>query len=196
MKGLLIALSLIVNLQDPLTPRLPRLSDSGVAAIQNAAKGRTMFDFVGLTDFDHGTLKLHVTSNRAVIAFNTGRAAAANARYTPLPEERLDTVRVQCGDADLNELFLCARVRVIRPDKTEVQPLSYSALPAEHENTRGVVWTSHEVHAAYAVSQLTDGFTVVYTATDGAEWTFDVSAQDAGEKLLLKVAADIQQPVI
>jgi hypothetical protein len=176
--------------------RVPRLTDSAVAAIQNVAKTRSRFDFGGLSEYDHGTQKILVTSNRATIAFRSAQAALGQRRYSPTPQERIDTVLVQCGDPDPHEFFECARVRVMRSDKTQIQPLSYSAGPMEYQSPGGETWAAYEVFALYAASDLSDGFLVNYLARDGSEFNFEVSAKDAEEKLLLKIPNEEMSPVI
>jgi hypothetical protein len=191
-----VTMSLIASQQASPPRPIPRLSAPAVSAIQNLAKNKRFYDFVGLSEYDHGRLKLLVTSNRAIIAYKTAAAAERNRSYTPPAQERLDTVNIECGDSDLLEIFECSRVRVMGPDKSEIQPLMYSSRPTDHTNTSGDRWTVHEVRAVYSVEELSDGFLVEYASYDGTEWTFEVSPDDAQEKLLLKLAEEPVRPAI
>jgi hypothetical protein len=184
---MIFAAIMAASQQPPPQRPMPRLSDRVVSAIQNLAKDKRFYDFVGLSEYDHGALKLFVTSNRAKIAYETAKAAESNQRYTPLGEERLDTVNIECGDFNLQETFECSRVRVMRRDKSEIQPLSYSSKPMDYINASGNHWTVHEVWAAFSARELDDGFIIEYVSYDGVESTFEVSPEDAREKLLLKV---------
>ena len=185
--GMIFAAITAASQQAPPPRPIPRLSDRVVSAIQNLAKDKRFYDFVGLSEYDHGRLKLLVTSNRANIAYETARAAESNQRYTPLAEERLDTVNIECGDSDLRKIFECSRVRVMQRDKSEIRPLSYSSKPKEYINASGKHWTVHEVWAAFSARELSDGFIIEYASYDGIEWTFEVSPEDARERLLLKL---------
>ena len=185
--GMIFAAITAASQQVPPPRPFPRLSDRAVSAIQNLARGKRFYDFVGLSEYDHGSLKLLVTSNRANIAYKTAKGAESNHRYTPLAEERLDTVNIECGDSDLRKIFECSSVRVIRRGKSEIHPLSYSSKPMDYFNASGNHWTVHEVWAVFSARELSDGFIVEYTSYDGIEWTFEVSPEDAREKLLLKL---------
>ena len=179
--------SLTAPQQAPPPQPIVRLSDRAVSAIQNLAKNKRFYDFVGLSEYDHGRLKLLVTSNRAIIAYETARAAESDRSYTPESLERLDTVNIECGDSDLRAIFECSRVRVMRRDKSEIQPASYFDRPNDYRNASGARWTVHEVQAVFAARELSDGFVIEYASDDGIEWTFEVSPEDAREKLLLKL---------
>ena len=172
----------------PTTPAAPtlRLTDRHVAAIQSLTKGKPAYDFLGLSHSSGGTQRLHVISNRAEIAWKTAKAADSNGRYTPPLNERVDVVVISCGDSDLADIFECSRVRVTRPDKVEVKPLSYSAGPNVYKNGLGGTWTVREVFATYPVLPLAGGFIVDYASFDGTQWTFEISRGDAEQKLLLK----------
>jgi hypothetical protein len=175
----------------PQYPRpIPRMSDRFVSAIQALAKNKRFYDFLGLSDYDHASLKLLVTSNRANIGYETARAAENNERYTPPAEERLDTVNIECGDSRLQKIYECSVVRVKRRDGSEVQPLSYSARPRDYVAASGERWVVHEVWAAFSPRELSDGFVVEYTSYDGVDSTFEVSPEDARERLLLKLEED------
>ena len=71
-------------------------------------------------------------------------------------------------------------------DKVEVKPLSYSAGPNVYTNALRARWTVRDVTATYPATQLARGFLVHYASFDGSEWSFEVSREDAEEKLLLK----------
>lgn len=192
---LTVRVCLTASPQAPSGQPIPQLSDRAISAIQDVAKSNSFYDFAGLPDYDHERRKLFVTSNRATIAYKTALAVLNNARYTPAPSERLDVVHIECGDSDLRHLFECSRVRVTRPDKTEIRPLAYSSEPRAYSNSSGDRWTVREVSTAYSVEDLSDGFLVEYVSADGVEWTFEVSPDEARERLLLKLANDAPVPI-
>jgi len=188
--GMIFAAIAAASLRPPSPRPIPRMSDRLVSAVQALAKDKRFYDFVGLSDYDHASLKLLVTSNRANIGYETARAAENNERYTPLAEERLDTVNIECGDSRLQKMFECSIVRVMRRDRSEIQPLSYSAKPIDYVSASGKHWVVHEVWAIFSPRELSDGFVVEYTSYDGVESTFEVSPEDAREQLLLKLEED------
>jgi hypothetical protein len=168
------------------TAAVPRLTERHIAAIQESIKGKPSYDFLGLHQSIGAAQRLHVTSNRVLIALRTAEAAGGDGTYTPPSDARGDTVLVACGAAEVGSIFECTRVRVTRPDKVEVKPLSYSAGPNVYTNALGAHWTVREVSATYPAVQLAHGFVVHYASLDRTEWSFEVSREDAEEKLMLK----------
>jgi hypothetical protein len=181
--------------QAPSNSTYPLLSDSTIAAIQEIARRESYDDFAGLADYDHGTRRLYLNSNRAAIAFETGEAEQNGVRYSVPPAQRRDMVQIECGDSNLPTMFGCARVRVTRANGSEAQPLYYSSAPRQFSNRSGETWTVLMVAATYAVDDLRDGFLVEYGSAEGLEWSFEVSATAAEERLLLKLVNELPKPV-
>lgn len=165
-----------------------RMSDALVSAIQALTKDRTESEFLGISEMRDDSHALHVNSFRALIAWQTAKANDGGGRFRPPANDRMDVVTVDCGDADIGDVFECSRVRVISPGKRVVKPFSYTAGPKTYRNAMGAKWTVREVFATYHALDLKEGFSVDYADFGGTEWTLVVSAEDAAEKLLLKVS--------
>src|SRR5207247_532575 len=161
-------------------PSMPPLTDRVVSEIQDFAK-RTS---ITVPLLGQGK-RIFVTSARGQIAYKTPKEGT-NARYTPPPEFRSDIVVINCGNAEFGEIFECSRVRVRLPNKREIKPLSYLAQPNTYHNGFGAQWTVRTVLVKYSAPELRDGFSIEYASFDGTEWTFEVSAKQAEEILLLK----------
>jgi hypothetical protein len=141
----------------------------------------------GLSHYHNGSTYLWVNSHRSLIALKLEEAKAGGGRYTPPPGLRTDVVTVACGDEELASRANCLRVTVIGPDGRRVPARTYSAGPRVYTNALGARWTVRKVHATYDVGLLRQGFRVLYGDDSGTEWTFEVSAEDAREKLLLQM---------
>ena len=191
----------------PTAPSVPQLTGQPLAAIQEFAKDpkdcryqgpgpqcRLENDFWPLVDYADGSSKVVVSSTRGTIALLTWKASTTNGRYTPPPNQP-DTVQVQCGDSDLGDIFECARVRLLTPEKRVVKPVSYAAGPRAYRNALGARWSVREVLAVYAIRELREGFSVDYASFNGTEWTFEVSAEDARNRLFLKIGETVAPAV-
>ena len=158
-----------------------RMSNALVNALLGVAKERSSSSLVGLSKSVNGGPALHVLSYRTWIAWRYASAAEQGGRFTPPPDMRLDVVKVSCGDSDLRHIFECSLVSVINAEGNRVAPVFYSAGPRIYRN--GL----REVTAIYHTHDLADGFTVTFADVEGSEWSFEVSADDAENELLLKV---------
>lgn len=164
---------------------VPRISDVLLERIQEAARAGSTYAFLGLSEFEDGSLRLSVRSNRSLIAFNTAKATESGGRYRPSADLRQDLVLVHCGDSDLGDKFDCTSVTVKRLDGRRVPPLSYTAGRNAYRNAMGATWTVREVGATYLPRDLVNGFTVDYADDGGNEWTMTVTAADFAEKLMM-----------
>ena len=158
-----------------------RMSNDLVNALHGIAKERSSSSLVGLSKSVNGSLALRVLSYRTLIAWRYASAAEQGARFTPPNDMRLDVVKVSCGDSDPQHLFECSLVSVMNAEGKRVPPVFYSAGPRIYRN--GL----REVSSIYHIHDLTDGFTVTFADVNGSEWSFEVSADDAENELLLKV---------
>ncbi len=187
--GGLFAASLRPNVSGPprsaKAPAPPRIGGALLASIREAASRGWIWD-LGLTDASGGSLRLSIYSGRGLTASKISSAALSGGRYAP--KSIVDTVDIYCGSGYTFETrFECARVSVRATDGRKVRPLSYSARTKVYTNALGAKWRVREVAAHYSVGPLANGFSVDYAGTDETEWTFEVSAEDAAEKLLLKL---------
>ncbi len=190
--GLAAGIPLMASQRPPAREPVPLLNDPAITEIQKMAREKSPYDFTGLAEYDHGSMKVLVFSNRAEIAYKT----AVNPRYAPSPEDRLDTVQIRCGDPDLMKLLGCQSVRVTLPDKTEIRPVSYDEEPKTYEDSSGVRWTSHEIRVIYSARDLSDGFVVDYVYADGIQDTLTVSPETARDSLLLKIDNSPARPIV
>lgn len=167
------------------TAAAPRITDSLLSEIREAAaKGGTYWGFL---QSEGDSLRIHVLSNRAVIASKIIDAAASGGRFTPPAELRDDVILVKCGDHDIGEIFQCARVALKDTNGRAVKPISYSAETNSYSNALGARWSVREVFATYPVAGLAAGFAVDFAGTDGTEWTFLVNKFEAADGLLLRL---------
>lgn len=162
------------------------MSDALVDALLGVAKERSSSSLVGLSKSVNGGPALHVLSYRTLIAWRYASAAEQGGRFTPPNDMRLDVVKVSCGDSDLRHMFECSLVSVINAEGHGVAPVFYRVGPRIYDGLR-------EVTAIYHTHDLTDGFTVTFADVNGSEWSFEVSAGDAENELLLKL--DARRPV-
>jgi hypothetical protein len=170
----------------PLASPIPRLADQDISLLQDLARSKSTRDFLGISHYRDGRQKLYITSTRTQIAYKTAEAIESNTKYTPLPQDRRDTVSLHCGNSDPGDIFECSRVRVSLLNARMINPLSYSAKANEYKNALGARRVVREVVAEYSARDLGDGFLVAYTSFEGTESTFEVSCEDAQVQLLLK----------
>jgi hypothetical protein len=152
-----------------------------LAAIHDKARAADPARFFGISDYADGRQMLHLTSDRAMIAWQYAQNRDQSSYHDPRP----DTVSINCGDEEAGAVFECSEVQIETPDGRTVKPLSYLAGTASYENLLGAAWEVREVDATYPVSELRRGFIVKYASPDGVRRTFVVSSDQAAESLLL-----------
>src|SRR5687768_5566344 len=161
------------------------ISEALLAAIHAKARTANPVNFTGISDFADGRQTLHITSDRAMAAWEF--ATNSSDRSIGDGGEYLDTVSINCGDEEASQPFECIKVTVKAPDGRTIKPLSYLAGTASYENLRGEQWQVREVDASYAAAELRNGFSVEYVSADGVERTFAISDRRAADSLLLNM---------
>jgi hypothetical protein len=162
----------------------------GAALIQtllSLSKTRTSMTLIGISKFVGESLSLSVASNRSLIAYNNAVAVERGGRYAPPASLRADLLSIDCGDADLGEIFNCTRVAVKTAAGKVLRPITMRTGPQTFRNALGARWTAQTVAATYQINELTSGFLVDYAAADGTAWTLNVSATEARRDLLLTI---------
>jgi hypothetical protein len=165
-------------------PTHPTMSDEVVSDLLALATTHSSLQFRPITKVVDESRVILVTSHRMLIASKNASVIEKGGRYRPLAD-RLDAVVIECGDADLEEVFDCNRLSVIDSTGTAIEPLSVDAGPKVFRNAAGESWTVRTVIAQYPIEPLRSGFEVTAHVPDGTEWPLTVTAEQALNQLLI-----------
>jgi hypothetical protein len=178
----LIVVGQVVSSQAPVPPTM---SDDVVSDLLALATTHSSLQFKPITRVVDESRVILVTSNRMRIASKNASVFEKGGRYSPPAADRLDAVVIECGDADLEEVFDCNRLSVIDSTGKAIDPLSVEAGPNVFRNSAGDSWTVRTVMALYPIEPLRGGFEVTAHVPDGTEWPLTVTAEQALNQLLI-----------
>lgn len=167
---------------------IPDVVISEIAAV--VSHSSTTFAHTGVSRVRGQTAFLTVTTNRALIAFQTQQALNVGGRFTPPPALKADVVMATCGDGNLIGRWDCAGLTVSVGGRA-VEPVSYSAEPQVFRNALGASWSARIVRATYRVDDLRSGFTVTGRGTDGIEFDEYISKDAADRQLLFAMPSEL-----
>jgi hypothetical protein len=186
MKWLCVSVLIVVGqVVSSQAPTHPTMSDDVVSDLLALATTHSSHQFRPITKVVDESRIILVTSHRMLMASKNASVIEKGGRYRPPAADRLDAVVIECGDADLEEVFDCNRLSVIDSTGTAIDPLSVDAGPKVFRNAAGESWTVRTVIAQYPIEPLRSGFDVTAHVPDGTEWPLTVTAEQALNQLLI-----------